>query len=118
VAVGSLVSSIPRRVRQRIARELRAQRLIWLAPVAVVWVMMRQPIHLVQRADGVLVAAAIILLIASRPAGSLLIFLGVLPFHTFLFALLFRMGVPLAAVRPLAFWKELIILGLVLIKPS
>jgi hypothetical protein len=100
-------------VRGLVSWALHLDRLVWLLPVAVLVVIQRVPPAQVERGVAVIVATLVILTVARAPARALVILAAVLPFHLILLSLLYRLGLPAAIIRPLGFWKEAVVVGIV-----
>ena len=84
----------------------------WLLPVAVFEVIHHYQGHL-QKPFELLFAVPFVVLVARHPYKSLSVLLVLLPFNTFILAVLFRLGLPASVVWAIGFWKEGVLAGLV-----
>ncbi len=85
----------------------------WLVPLWIVaFIFVTRGVFL-DLGVSALLALVAVLLAARRPDRSLLILIGVLPFQTLVLAQLYAWGVPAGIVRPLAGWKEVLALGVI-----
>jgi hypothetical protein len=89
---------------------------IWLLPVLVLLAVYYAPTHplSVKRAIAYLAALLIVVIAASRPAGSLLLLIGLLPFQGLLLAKLWAWGLPTSLAKDLGSWKEALAIGVIL----
>ena len=99
------------RVAPRGRRRFLLDWLPWVGPVLMFEFVKREQSH-VKTLVAVLIGAGIVALVARRPAKALKVLVVLLPFGTFLLALLYRFGVPATYVRNLGFWKEAVIAGI------
>ena len=99
------------RVAPRGRRRFLLDWLPWVAPLLLFEFVKREQSHL-RTMLAILIGAGVVALVARRPAKALNVLVVVLPFGTFLLALLFRLGIPATFVRSLGFWKEAVIAGI------
>lgn len=86
-----------------------------LVPFGLLFVMFLGPLFLpLEGIVGLAIAAFIPYIAARRPFPALLVLIVALPFHTLTMALFFKLGVPAQLVRQLTYWKELVVIGLVI----
>lgn len=90
---------------------LRDSRYAWVVPLVVFEAVRREQGKL-QVFIAAVVALGLVVAVVRRPGRALLTLLVVLPFQTIILAVLLKVGVPHAIVRPLGFWKEGLIAGL------
>ena len=88
----------------------------WLAAIAVIWVVLLSPRHVVSVSTAIagLLGLGVVIAAARRPDRSLLILIVLLPFQSFILAKLWAMGMPGSLVRHLSAWKEGLAIGIVL----
>ena len=109
------VATMPRRAAHRLRRP-QLNDAMWLAPVAVYLTLKYLPrlaIIDVPTLIAMIVGLGIVVLVARRPAPGLLLFGLLLPFNLVFFAQLYAWGVPAQLIKPLLWWKELILVGVV-----
>jgi hypothetical protein len=87
---------------------------VWLAPLFVLSVMTTTGPYGAQGLIALLVGAFLLLYVAHHRVGAMTMLVVLLPFSTFLLAGLYHLHVPAAIVRPLGFWKEVVVFGIVL----
>lgn len=89
--------------------------LIWLLPVLVLVGVYYAPHHpSANRVVAYVAAFVVVVISASRPAGSLLILVSLLPFQGLLLAKLWAWGLPTSVVKDLGSWKEALAIGVIL----
>jgi hypothetical protein len=86
----------------------------WAVPIVLAAFVYETHGRYLERGVAGLLALGIIAIASRRPDRSLLILIAVLPFQNFALAQLYAWGLPLQIVRPLASWKEILGLSVVL----
>ena len=101
---------LPRRRRDR----ARSERWAWsVPPITALLVLMAAPFGLLEYLLGMALAAPMVAAAVKRPGGALVVLTVVLPLQKYLIAAVYRLGVPVPAVRGLGWLKEALVLGIV-----
>lgn len=111
VASGTILRGRARGIRRF---PWRSQRWPWVLPILVAGLVYELSSSRLQLTIGVLIAAALVILVARAPATGLLSLVALLPFQQAILAFLYRSGAPSGVVRALGGWKEAVVAGLVL----
>jgi hypothetical protein len=90
------------------------ERLIWLVPVAVFLFVKQSPPDRPLLAVTVILAIGASIVVSRHPLGALCALAALLPWQLQIPALLYRLGVPADVLRPLAAWKETIVIGVLI----
>jgi hypothetical protein len=89
--------------------------LSWLLPIAVYAIVRRFPSGAVEGAIAIVMAAGGAALVWRWPQRALLILVAVLPFQLVILSFLYQAGVPAPLVRGLAGYRDVILVGLILV---
>src|SRR5438105_3358895 len=95
-------------------RFLRDQRWVWALPVFVALLLRRFPMNTIQSFTSLLVALIVVVLAARAPGRALVVLVCLVPFQLIVLAWLYQAGVPASIVRPMGWWKEAVLAGIVL----
>jgi hypothetical protein len=85
----------------------------WAVPIVLAAFVYETHGRYLERGVAGLLALGLVALASRRPDRSLLVLIAVLPFQNFALAQLYAWGLPIQIVRPLASWKEILGLGVV-----
>jgi hypothetical protein len=82
-----------------------------------VWRLILHPLPLpelrTERIVAIVLGVMALVIVAHRPDRALILLAGLLPFHLVFFAQLYAWGMPAELVRPMLWWKELMVAGVV-----
>ena len=86
----------------------------WLLPAVAFLVARRETSQQIEKLALAIVAVGIVLAASRRPDRSLVLLVVLLPFHSLGLAFLYRHGVPAQLVKPLGYWKEVLVAAIIL----
>ena len=85
----------------------------WLLPAVAFLVARRETSQQLEKLAFAVVAVGVVLVASRRPGRSLVLLVALLPFQEFGLALLYRHGFPAQLVKPLGYWKEALVAGII-----